>query len=105
MMKPMGIVRKIDELGRIVLPKELRDTMNLPSGTPMEIFVNDRGEIMLKKYVSGCRFCGSMENLVHYAGEYVCHTCIDNLAKTQTGQQKEGEEAKGGLTCLLQSQH
>lgn len=49
-MKATGIVRKIDELGRIVIPKEIRKTMRIKEGEPLEIFVGDKEEIVLKKY-------------------------------------------------------
>lgn len=83
-MRAVGIVRKIDELGRIVVPKEFRTALKMPEGTPMEIFVNNAGEIVLRKYQPGCRFCGSMENLVDYAGEYVCQKCISQLTLKKT---------------------
>lgn len=79
-MRAVGIVRKVDELGRIVIPKELRNVLNIPEGTPLEIFVNEKSEVVLRKYYPGCRFCGGMENLVIFAGEHVCQNCISNLS-------------------------
>ena len=67
-MKVIGIVRKVDELGRVVLPKELRDTMELPENTPMEIFI-DADKIILRKYQPGCTFCGSMDRLTEFGGK------------------------------------
>ena len=58
MMKATGIVRKVDELGRIVLPIELRRTLNIDIRDPLEIYV-DGESIMLKKYQPACIFCGS----------------------------------------------
>ncbi|MBG9786916.1 AbrB/MazE/SpoVT family DNA-binding domain-containing protein [Brevibacillus laterosporus] len=75
-MNAKGIVRKIDDLGRIVLPKELRDSNGLPSGTPMEIFV-DGDRIVLRKYEPGCVLCGSVQDLeMHKSGKLVCKSCL-----------------------------
>lgn len=49
-MKATGIVRRVDELGRLVIPKEIRRTMRLAEGTPLEIFTDREGQIILKKY-------------------------------------------------------
>ena len=81
MLKATGIVRKIDELGRIVLPVEIRRTRKIEEGTPMEIFVNDNGGIVLKKYEPSCCFCDNAEFLVDNHGKKVCKTCIDRLTK------------------------
>ncbi|NTU28878.1 AbrB/MazE/SpoVT family DNA-binding domain-containing protein [Brevibacillus sp. HB1.1] len=75
-MKATGVVRKIDNLGRVVLPKELRNTFDLPEGTPMEVFVNNN-QIILQKYVPGCALCGSVENVqTHKSGKLVCRACL-----------------------------
>lgn len=78
-MKAIGITRKIDQLGRIVLPKELRRTMDLPTETPMEIFV-DGNQIILKKYEPSCVFCGTV-TIDEYKGKKVCEKCVDELKK------------------------
>ena len=77
-MKSTGIVRKIDDLGRMVIPIELRKTMNINKKDPMEIFV-DGDKIILKKYQPGCRYCGSMENLVEFGGHHICTDCIHKM--------------------------
>ncbi|TPG74000.1 AbrB/MazE/SpoVT family DNA-binding domain-containing protein [Brevibacillus laterosporus] len=75
-MKSTGIVRKIDELGRIVIPKEIRNTQGLTFGTPMEMFV-DEDQIVLRKYEPGCVLCGSVQNLeTHKTGKAVCKNCL-----------------------------
>ncbi|MCR8978724.1 AbrB/MazE/SpoVT family DNA-binding domain-containing protein [Brevibacillus laterosporus] len=75
-MKSTGIVRKIDELGRIVIPKELRKTQGLTYGTPMELFV-DEDQIILRKYEPGCVLCGSVQNLkTHKSGKKICKKCL-----------------------------
>lgn len=90
MIKATGIVRKVDPLGRVVLPKELRQVFNMPEGTSLEMFTNDLGEIILKKYVPGCRFCGNVENLVTFGGENVCRRCINSLLAADQNQRKIG---------------
>ena len=77
-MKSTGIVRKIDELGRIVLPIEIRNTMDIASRDPIEIFVDD-DKIVLKKYEPSCVFCGNADDVEYYKGKLVCRNCINNL--------------------------
>ena len=79
-MKATGIVRKVDELGRIVLPIELRRTLNINIKDPVEIFVEDDC-IMLKKYEANCVFCGSSYDISEVKGKNVCRACIDELKK------------------------
>lgn len=79
-MKATGVMRRVDVLGRIVLPKELRKMYGLDPGTPMEIFVLDDGTIVLRKYTPGCLLCGQMENLLrHPSGKSICKECVDKL--------------------------
>lgn len=78
-MKSTGIVRKVDELGRIVLPIELRRTMNIDVRDPMEIFV-DGDSIILKKYSPTCIFCGSGDGFVDYKGKKICNHCMNALS-------------------------
>ena len=67
-MKSTGIVRKVDELGRIVLPIELRRTMNIDVKDALEIYV-DGDQIVLKKYEPSCIFCGNAKDIIHYKGK------------------------------------
>lgn len=79
-MKATGVVRKMDELGRIVIPKEIRRTLEIEEGTPLEIFVNDHDQIILKVYQPGCQLCGQAgEELVRHqrSGKVVCKPCIE----------------------------
>jgi transcriptional pleiotropic regulator of transition state genes len=80
MKKATGIVRKIDELGRIVLPIELRRSLEIPDGAPLEIYVND-DEIILRKYTMSCTFCGNNEDLKIILNRPVCSDCLDKLLK------------------------
>ena len=77
-MKTTGIVRKVDELGRIVLPVELRRTLKIEIRDPLEIYT-DGNRIVLKKYENTCIFCGSDENLTEHKGKMVCQDCIKAL--------------------------
>lgn len=77
-MKSTGIVRKIDELGRVVLPIELRRTMDINEKDALEIFV-DGNNIILSKYEPSCIFCGKADNIVTFKGKSVCPDCIKEL--------------------------
>ncbi|WP_064199041.1 AbrB/MazE/SpoVT family DNA-binding domain-containing protein [Brevibacillus brevis] len=81
-MKAVGVVRKVDELGRIVLPKELRETFDINIKDAIEIYVNGES-IILKKYQPSCVFCNSVEETVFFKGKLICSTC-SNEAKTGT---------------------
>ena len=78
-MKSTGIVRKVDELGRIVLPIELRRTMDIGIKDMVEIFVED-DRIVLKKYHPACIFCGDARDVSPYKGKLVCKNCAAELA-------------------------
>ena len=79
-MKSTGIIRKVDELGRIVLPIELRRTLDIVEKDAIEIYV-DGDQVILKKYLPCCIFCGSKEELATYDDKYVCRSCRSKLAK------------------------
>lgn len=77
-MKSTGIVRKVDELGRVVLPIELRRTLNINIKDSLEIYV-DGDKIILRKYHPACIFCGDADNIEHFKGKNVCQACIDEI--------------------------
>lgn len=77
-MKSTGIVRKVDELGRIVLPIELRRTLDINEKDPLEIFVEE-STIVLKKYEPACIFCNNVKDVVIYKGRNICTSCIKEL--------------------------
>ncbi|HCT64003.1 MAG TPA: AbrB family transcriptional regulator [Lachnospiraceae bacterium] len=79
-MKSTGIVRKVDELGRVVLPIELRRSLNIDVKDSLEIFV-DNEKIVLKKYEPADVFTGSMENLIDFNGKKVSVDSIIEMAK------------------------
>ncbi|NLM52280.1 MAG: AbrB/MazE/SpoVT family DNA-binding domain-containing protein [Firmicutes bacterium] len=70
-MKATGIVRKVDELGRVVIPIELRRTLGIKIKDGLEIFVDDE-KIILRKYEPACIFCQNAENVIDYRGKIVC---------------------------------
>lgn len=77
-MKSTGIVRKVDELGRIVLPIELRRVLDIAEKDQLEIYV-DESSIVLKKYHPSCIFCNNTKNTVDYKGKIVCNSCLNEL--------------------------
>lgn len=76
-MKATGMVRKVDELGRIVLPIELRRTLDINTKDPLEMFVNG-GDIILRKYQPLCIFCGANE-VAQFKGKNVCKSCAKEI--------------------------
>lgn len=77
-MKSTGIVRKVDELGRIVLPIELRRTLDISERDALEIYV-DGASIVLKKYQPACIFCDSAQDVSLYKGKNICACCLKEL--------------------------
>ena len=80
MLKKTGIVRPIDSLGRLVVPRELRRLMDIEDGNDcVEFFVDDDGGLVVKKYLPACLFCNSMDELVTLENKLVCKSCIEKL--------------------------
>ena len=79
-MRSTGIVRKVDELGRIVLPIELRRTLEIAERDSLEIYV-EGSTIILKKYEPACIFCGDAKDVVNYKGRNICKKCLDEMKK------------------------
>ena len=79
-MKSTGVVRKVDELGRVVLPVELRRNLNIEVRDPLEIFI-DTDRIILKKYEPADIFTGEMDDLIEYRGKKVSVNSIKEMAK------------------------
>ena len=77
-MKSTGMVRQLDTLGRIVIPVELRRTMDLSLKDTLEIFV-DGDQIVLKKYHPACVFCNDARDVISYKGKRVCRRCLAEL--------------------------
>ncbi len=77
-MKSTGIVRKVDELGRIVLPIELRRTLDIAEKDALEIYV-DGNTIILRKYEPSCIFCGNSNDVFLFKGKNICPACMEEL--------------------------
>ena len=78
MMKSTGIVRKVDELGRVVIPIELRRTLDIAERDSLEIYV-DGDRIILRKYEPACIFCGNAQDVESFMGKNVCHSCMSAM--------------------------
>ena len=79
-MKSTGVVRKVDELGRIVLPAEIRQSMDIQVKDAVEIFT-DENRIILQKYHPGCIFCKNVDNVVYFQDKRICAECLEKLKK------------------------
>ncbi len=77
-MNSVGVVRNIDDLGRIVLPRELRGTLEIPKKCSLEFYLDDE-IIVIKKYQPGCIFCGDVDDVVKYKGKNICSTCLTEM--------------------------
>lgn len=78
MMKSTGIVRKVDELGRVVIPIELRRTLQIDEKDALEIYV-DGEKIILKKYEPACIFCGNAEDIRNFKEKNICKACFESM--------------------------
>ena len=79
-MNDTGIVRRVDDLGRIVIPMELRRTLGINVKDPMAIFVED-DKIILEKHRDVCALCGSNENVSEFKNRPICSTCVEEIKK------------------------
>jgi AbrB family transcriptional regulator, transcriptional pleiotropic regulator of transition state genes len=82
-MKSTGVVRRVDELGRIVIPIELRRTLDIAEKDALEIYV-DGEQIILKKYEPACIFCGDARDVINYRGKNICTKCLEQIKTTNT---------------------
>lgn len=81
-MKSTGIVRKVDELGRIVLPIEMRRTLDIAEKDALEIYV-EGDSVILRKYQAACVFCDSTKEITSFRGRNVCAECIRKLKQSK----------------------
>lgn len=79
-MKSTGIVRRVDELGRVTLPIELRRMLEIYEKDALEIFV-DEESVILKKYLPYCIFCGDATDVVNFKDKKICSKCLEELQK------------------------
>ena len=77
-MKSTGVVRKVDELGRIVLPIEIRKILDIQQKDAIEIFT-DEDRIVLQKYQPACIFCNNIEDVIYFNGKRICRQCVEKL--------------------------
>ena len=77
-MKSTGIVRSTDYLGRIVIPKELRNVLDISEKDCLEIFTEGE-QIILQKYQPACIFCGEAKDVVNYKGKNICKCCMEDI--------------------------
>lgn len=87
-MKSIGIVRRLDDLGRIVLPMELRRKLNLQQGDALEIYT-DKDKIILRKYHPGCIFCDEIEGVIKFNGQYICPDCLNKISNLKAGKKND----------------
>ena len=81
-MKATGMVRRVDELGRIVLPIEIRKNLCIENRDTVEIFVEE-DKIILKKYEPACLFCGNADDVVMFGGKLICRECLEKLKEVK----------------------
>lgn len=79
-MRSTGIVRRVDDLGRIVIPKETRRVLDIKEYEPIEIFT-EGDLIILKKYQPGCIFCGNADDVISFKGKNICKDCLKDINK------------------------
>ena len=81
-MRAIGVVRKVDPLGRIVIPKEVRKIFEIEEGTDLEIYTSEN-TIVLKKYDPQCKciFCGDGKFVIEFKGKKICTNCIETISK------------------------
>ena len=91
-MKSTGVVRKIDELGRIVLPSELRRVFGIREGDELEISV-DGNRVILEKRQDVCLFCSAEDNLITFEGRAVCRSCAGKLGQQGAAEVKLPDES------------
>ena len=87
-MKSTGIVRRLDELGRIVVPIDIRNKLSITEKDPMEIYI-EGDKIVLRKFETNCVFCGSDNALKEFKDKPVCEDCLKKLQKLSSKETKK----------------
>ena len=90
-MKSTGIVRKLDELGRVVIPKEIRNKLDIEEKDPIEIYL-DGTSIILKKFETGCIFCNNPKDLISFKDKLICKKCINRVCSLDSKPDADEEE-------------
>lgn len=78
-MRAVGIVRKVDNLGRVVVPKEIRKAFEMDNNDLVEIYT-DKDSVILKKYCPECVFCGKVDYVHQFEGKNICSACMEAIA-------------------------
>jgi len=78
-LRATGVVRPVDDLGRVVIPKEIRTSLEYREGQPLEFFVQENGDVVLRKYERGCTFCGNAEGVKEFKQKLVCAACVAEM--------------------------
>lgn len=78
MLKPVGNITKVDKLGRILIPVNVRRMLGLSEGSQLEV-LTDENSLVLRKYIPQCIFCANDEDLIEYKDSYICKRCLDEL--------------------------
>ena len=86
-MKSTGIIRRVDELGRVVIPIEIRNQFNIVEKDPIEIYV-EGSSIILKKFEPNCIFCGNTKNLCTYHDRLICKECSEKIGTLEPENEK-----------------
>ena len=86
-MKSTGIIRKVDELGRVVIPIEIRNQFNIMEKDPIEIYV-EGSSIVLKKFQPNCIFCGDTQDLISYHDKLICKKCANKISTLKEKNEK-----------------
>lgn len=89
-MKSTGIVRKLDELGRVVIPKEIRNKLDIEEKDPIEVYI-DGNSIVLKKFESGCIFCNNSKELTAFKDKLICKRCLSKLSDLNSFEDESEE--------------
>jgi AbrB family transcriptional regulator, transcriptional pleiotropic regulator of transition state genes len=89
-MRAIGVVRKLDHLGRVVIPKEVRDIFDWNNNDPIEMFVTNDQQVVLQKYYAGCYLCGNVNDEFRLVkGKKICSHCIDEISSKEAAVAKE----------------
>ena len=78
-MKSLGITRRIDDLGRVVIPKETRRSLGMENGDPLEFYI-DGDKVIMRKYTPGCSHCGLIGTVAELGSIKLCTECRDKLS-------------------------
>lgn len=77
-MRSIGTIKIVDELGRLIIPHELRKTMNIDIQDPIEVYI-ENNKIIIKKYIPSCVFCGENTHNINYMGRSICKNCLSEM--------------------------